>query len=351
MTWLSVHIDVLRDYGTIIRDYGSILLGLIGIGLLWWRSHSADRQARSSQVQIDLAHAQMELARQDSLVDRYQKSADMLGNAVMSSRTGGVYALKRLAVDHPEQYHVQVMELLCAFVRSPPPSTNDQPGGQREDVRAALEVIGYRSESALKIERAARFRVDLSGASLTGARIPNSNFDGALFIDADLTGVFALDATFLAANFTRTTMTDGNFTQAIFDRSRFHAKMSGSSFINASLRSTIIRGDASHADLIKANLTDAMLVGTDLTKAALDHAVLTRARFETPLNLALAASTSAWDLPPERRGAETTASIAGLCRVTQDQLDTATAAPDGPPIFEIGTTDVVTGAPLVWKTD
>ena len=275
----------------------------------------------------------------------------MLGNVVMSSRTGGVYALKRLAVDHPEQYHVQVMELLCAFVRSPPPSTNDQPGVQREDVRAALEVIGYRSESALEIERAARFRVDLSGASLTGARIPNANFDGALFVNADLTGVFALDATFHAANFTGTTMTDGNFTQAKFDRSRFHAKMSRSSFINASLRSTMIRGDASHADLIKANLTDAMLVGTNLTSATLHDSVLTRARFESPLNLALAVNTSAWELPLEWKGDETAASVAGLCRVTQDQLDTATADPDGPPTFHIGTTDMVTGAPIVWNTD
>ena len=29
------------------------------------------------------------------------------------------YALQRLAEEHPERYHIQIMRLFCAFVRNP----------------------------------------------------------------------------------------------------------------------------------------------------------------------------------------------------------------------------------------
>ena len=43
----------------------------------------------------------------------------MLGSGVLSVRLGGIYALERLAKEHPEEYHIQIMELLCSFVRHP----------------------------------------------------------------------------------------------------------------------------------------------------------------------------------------------------------------------------------------
>ena len=43
----------------------------------------------------------------------------MLGNELLSARLGGIYALQRLAGDHPDEYHMQVIELFCAFVRHP----------------------------------------------------------------------------------------------------------------------------------------------------------------------------------------------------------------------------------------
>ena len=44
----------------------------------------------------------------------------MLGNDVLSVRLGGIYALEHLAREHPDQYHLQIVKLLCAFVRNPP---------------------------------------------------------------------------------------------------------------------------------------------------------------------------------------------------------------------------------------
>lgn len=68
----------------------------------------------------------------------------MLGNDVFSVRLGGIYALRRLAEEHPEQYHIQAMQLLCAFVRNPTKDEKEQSGDDpkpRQDVQVALDAV------------------------------------------------------------------------------------------------------------------------------------------------------------------------------------------------------------------
>ena len=75
----------------------------------------------------------------------------MLGNEVRSVRLGGIYALQRLAEEHPEQYHIQVMRLFCAFVRLPTRNQSLESGqmeiepgtllGIRQDIEAVMEAI------------------------------------------------------------------------------------------------------------------------------------------------------------------------------------------------------------------
>ena len=83
--------------------------GLVALPLALWRGVVADRQAKIAQLGL--------------LNERYQKGAEMLGSDVLSVRLAGIYALQRLSEDYPEQYHLQVMSLLSAFVRLP---TKDQ---------------------------------------------------------------------------------------------------------------------------------------------------------------------------------------------------------------------------------
>ena len=109
----------------------------------------------------------------------------MLGNEVLSVRLGGIYALQRLADEWPDQYHIQIMCLFCAFVRLP---TKDQSlvSGQveieagarlgiRPDVEGVMEAINSRSESRTGIERKAGFRLDLRGADLPGTQFLNAD--------------------------------------------------------------------------------------------------------------------------------------------------------------------------------
>ena len=145
-----------------IRNVGLVGAGLIALPLAFWRSIVADRQSKTAQ--------------QSLLNERCQRGAEMLGNGVLSVRLGGIYALQSLAKERPEQYHLQIMRLFCAFARQP---TKDsgleseqveiEPGtllGLRQDIEAIILAIGSRPKSGIELERKEDFRLDLRGAVL-----------------------------------------------------------------------------------------------------------------------------------------------------------------------------------------
>ena len=135
----------------------------------------------------------------------------MLGSDVLAVRMGGIYALQRLAEEHPEQYHIQIMQLFCAFVRNPTAvsgreaslpnhetgevaQTHRNSGGVRlrEDVKAVMEAIATRSKKGIELERDAEFWLDLRGAKLGGLDLMNFkevNLSGANLSRADLSRV------------------------------------------------------------------------------------------------------------------------------------------------------------------
>ena len=165
---------------TTIRDVGLVIGGIVATLLAVWRSAIADRQANTAQ--------------QGLLHERYQKGAEMLASEIPSVRLAGIYALASLARDHPEQYHIQIIELLCAFVRNPPEikegqgtlDSQDHRPPLREDVQTAITAIGGRSKRGLGYEKSRGFRLDLSGAWLTWARLPSANLSGADLTRANL---------------------------------------------------------------------------------------------------------------------------------------------------------------------
>lgn len=107
-------------------------------------------------------------------------------------RIGAIYALERIAQDSLRD-HIQIMEILCAYVRenSPaidlvpkePPFTPDRP---RTDIQVALDVIGRRPTASIKLENSAKYRLDLRGVDLSGANFLGGNFVGALFFNSRL---------------------------------------------------------------------------------------------------------------------------------------------------------------------
>ena len=102
----------LQHTATLIFSVDWGLGGVIALVFGLWRAWVAEVQASAVQLQSETAQKTL-------LNERFQRSTDMLGSNVLAVRIGGVHALQRLGREHPEEYHLQIMELLCAFVRSP----------------------------------------------------------------------------------------------------------------------------------------------------------------------------------------------------------------------------------------
>ena len=129
--WLCIR----ESNGSTIRNIILAAVAVIALPLAVWRSKVAELQADTAQRGL--------------LNERYQKGAEMLGSKVLAVRLGGIYALARLAREHPGDYHTQIMNLLCAFVRNPP-EMKAHHRKLREDVQEVMTAICSRSDSQLK---------------------------------------------------------------------------------------------------------------------------------------------------------------------------------------------------------
>ena len=347
---------------TTIRNIALVAAGLIALPLAIWRGLVANRQANTSQ--------------QGLLNERYQRGAEMLGSEVLAVRLGGIYALQRLAEEWPDQYHIQIMRLFCAFVRRPardqslimrlfcafvcPPTL-----GIRQDVEAVMQMIGSRAKSRITLERIADFKLDLRDADLpttqfldadlSNAMFHNSNLSGANFANTDLTDCFLIysdlsQAQFYNVTFTGTRLWSANLSGAMLQdadlsrRNLHNVNLSGTNLLRTNLSGAIVQdAKASGALLEGANLSGTSFLRTDLSGARLAMAEMSGAQF---LDADL---TSADIAGANLSGVEF--SIGGLQTakgLTQAQLDDARADPDNPPELT-GVLDAGSGAPLVWR--
>lgn len=345
---------------TTIRNIALVLAGIVALGLAGWRSTVADRQAK--------------IAQQGLLNERYQKGAEMLGSHVLSVRLAGIYALQRLAAEHPEQYHLQVMRLFCAFVRLPTKDQILQPGrtptwpgsplGLRQDVESVMGAIGSRYSMGIALERKADYRLDLRGADLREAQILNADLSGAFFHHSDLSGTYVAgadltEAFFAGADLSRARFLDVRFTGAHLS----WADLSGAMLQDAEMvKMSFDNANLSGANLIRANLSGSILQGAKLTGAALDRANLSRTSFlraDLSRSLLMEADLSgASVLDTDLTSANISdANISGVqfsscgqlpaTGLTQSQLDQARAHSENPPKL-LGVLDAETNQQLVW---
>lgn len=238
--WETLHND--RDsFSTTVSNLSLVLGGTVAIVLAVWRSKVSERQT-------DVAQRQAETVQRDMLNQQLLKGAEMLGSNLLSVRLGGIYALKHLAVDHPEHYHVQVMEQLCAFVRGTTgadgqstavieeilvtrerllaldPNREDlneftyKKFRARDDIQEAMNAIAFCHAGNLAIETENGYWLNLRGADLRGvdltvmnlSRAPQSyaipNSVDQLFLTGrytDMQGVQLEDASLLSTNLSR----------------------------------------------------------------------------------------------------------------------------------------------------
>ena len=286
--WLNIR----ESNGSTIRNIVLAAAAVIALPLAIWRSIVAEKQAETAQRGL--------------LNERYQKGAEMLGSAVLSVRLGGIYALDRLAKNHADDHHIQIMRLFSAFIRNPPKDQgednaandekvqNNSSGLQdpnpkvREDIQAVMECLCNRSDGQLKIEYREGYILDLCNAYLSGVTLT----------EADLFWASLWDVNLRHAHLVR-------------------ADLSHASLCNADLSHT----NLGRAILAKADLSGTRLLGANLAGADLSGTILSYSDFVGS------------ELPKD---------------LTQEQLDPAVADPDNPPILT-DVKDRKTGKPLVWR--
>ena len=178
--------------GTTLRNVVIIIGATMAFPLAIWR-------ALIAYDQTSVARGQAATAQQGLLDDRYRNGMTMLGSDVLSVCLSGIYDLHRLAKEHPEQYHVPVMQLFCAFARNPTSGqelvtervvSNVRIPVLREDVQAVMNSIRHRRDTDIALEEAASFRMQLEFANLQGAVLYGADLRNAFLWGTNLSGAY-----------------------------------------------------------------------------------------------------------------------------------------------------------------
>jgi len=208
-----------------LRNLGLMLAGFVGVGLATWRSIVAGKQAKTAE--------------QGLITDRFTKAIEQLGNENVSVRIGGLYALKRIAVDSPEQDLDAVLDVISNFVRHPPYEDEQKKckklfdsdkmdfiDNHRQidcpDVIVAIGVLQSRSDKQKQIETFEGYRLTLERArlsfmNLVGVDLSGFIMESAQLIGADLNGSILNNVYFFEADLECVNLNWAKLDNAIFD--------------------------------------------------------------------------------------------------------------------------------------
>ena len=313
--------------------------------------------ALAALYQARMASEQVAVLHQQTLISQYTTNAQMLGNTDIAVRIGAIQSLGLLASELPERFHIQVMQLLSAFIRQPPPTT-PRKNELRADVQAALDVIIYRNAASLRIEEVHRTKrfdrdggqthpepvpiIDLRGSDLQWAELQRANLSHVVLNGAKLSYAHGHNATFANASLFFVSAKATLLPSTNFDGAKMiGADFSASQLQKSSFIATTMPWTMTNANLQESDLTRSIIAGSDLTGAKLKNADISGATIQ-----AGSFERHVFD-PTMRRDA-----IMPRCTVlTQSQLDTAIANPSKPPVLLSQAANAPTCSPLKWKRE
>ena len=270
------------DDPTAIRDLSyaiAVLLGVLvaasTVPFALIRVWINDRTIKAAERSTAAAERTTNAAEQGLITDRINNAVTGLGvektvkqtapdgkitentDANIEVRLGAVYALERISQDSD---HMQIMEILCAYIRTNAPWDMDTDAPldpetptpfkkPRADIQAALTVIGRRAPDKIALELHKGFVLDLR--------------------DADLRGAHLHDGDFAQARFWR-----GNFQFAVLTRTNLKgAQLNDATLSYAHLFKT--RFDAK-TDLLKTTFDKAFVFNTDFSKTGVTQEQLSQ---------------------------------------------------------------------------
>ena len=199
------------------------------------------------------------------ITERFSKAVELLGNANIHVRLGGIYALERISKDSERDYW-QIIEILTAYVRENTQVTKVEESEKditpvSTDIQAVLTVLTRRSKAYGHGEENP---LDLSKSNLQKANLKGANLVGANLVEANLQRADLQEAKLVGANLQKAKLQEAKLQIA---------KLQGANLVEANLQGANLRG----ADLWGANLQEANLQEADLWEADLWGADLWRA--------------------------------------------------------------------------
>lgn len=304
----SVDTTQVDPTGAAIRNIGLVVVAMFGAPFIVWRSIVAQRQVN--------------VADQGQITDRISKAVEGLGAVrnerrlgepttsdplrTMSTesleyivpnlevRIGAIFALERISQDSLRD-HVQVMEILSAYIRNNGQRDLDQKYeverkkdaphlpekylALREDLRTALLVIGRRSLTNIKHERSLNppYSIDLQGANFSEVRIDNLNLQFAM-----LENTIWSQAHLRRANFSGAQIIESNFDGAELETAAFegallmHVSFKGGAVPESSFRDS----DLFSCVFERSELQNTIFNGANIQHCDFRLAQLMRAKFE-----------------------------------------------------------------------
>ena len=229
------------------------------------------------------------------ITERFSKAVELLGNANIHVRLGGIYALERISKDSERDYW-QIIEILTAYVRENTQVTKVEESEKditpvSTDIQAVLTVLtrrskayGHGEENPLDLSKSNLQKANLKGANLVGANLVEANLQRAdlqeanlveaNLVEANLVGANLVEANLQRADLQEAKLVGANLQKAKLQEAKLQiAKLQGANLVEANLQGANLRG----ADLWRAKLQGANLRGADLWGANLQEANLQEA--------------------------------------------------------------------------
>lgn len=290
------------------RNVGLLVVAFVGLVFGVWRAITAYQQTKTAQKQAHIAEqghitdrindAVMGLGSEKIVKElfetqRYQKDENGWkkdedgklmpalrpdGTPLIDKKTqeitlpnlevriGAIYALERIAEDSLRD-HIQVMEILCAYIRENAAVKSLEPKEPpfsravvRTDIQAAISVIGRRTKKQIGLEWERKFRLDLRNTDLAGVDFRNGDFSAAMFHGCRLE----------ACLFDNSTLKGTQFFGALLNFSSFfRAKMIGTRFDHAIINRPFPVAGGMNESINMGDICGISVVGADIS--AIDY--------------------------------------------------------------------------------
>jgi hypothetical protein len=267
---------------------------------------------------FELNRQGQETSKKSQVSERFSKAIELTGNADMSVRIGGLYALEQIVRDYPAEYQTTVMQILAAYIREKSKAQKETflstkyPNEQKTritsprarqfgswtivrsgykltteeqniiqhdseannqqanpDIQIAIGIIRERDKEfdrenfIFDLREANLNHTDLSGIVIRNAYIGQANVSSSILSKIDLSNSDLEDS-----NFTSSKLIEANLTGAYLNNTRFtDAQLQNANLTNAYLGFTMFDG----ANLTGVNFTGARFFNADLRGATLGN--------------------------------------------------------------------------------